>query len=153
LINGFQYRGFAFSFNVAYRLGYYFRKNTINMNTALSALGGHGDYSNRWQKPGDELFTQVPVLPTSISASRQNVVTYADILVHRADHIRLQDVTFSYKLQKKQWAKLPFNELQLHLYANHLGLLWRANQLGIDPDYQVSGPAPRTLSLGLKAGF
>jgi len=77
----------------------------------------------------------------------------------KGDHVRLQDVQLSYDLYKSQFRRLPVNNLRLYLYANNLGILWRANKQGIDPDY-VTGintpyvyPNPRSLALGLTANF
>jgi hypothetical protein len=48
---------------------------------------------------------------------------------------------------------LPFARLQVYLYANNLGILWRANKYHLDPDYGSYYPAPRTFSLGFKTSF
>ena len=39
------------------------------------------------------------------------------------------------------------------MYTNNLGILWRANEYKIDPDFQLVYPQPRTISFGLKAGL
>jgi hypothetical protein len=43
----------------------------------------------------------------------------------------------------------------LYLYANNIGLLWRANHDGIDPDAIPNGnystfPTPRSIAAGVK---
>jgi hypothetical protein len=43
--------------------------------------------------------------------------------------------------------------MQFYLYVNNIGLLWRANNKGIDPDYVNSIPNPRSLSAGVKVDF
>ncbi|MDQ2719434.1 MAG: hypothetical protein M3Z26_06675 [Bacteroidota bacterium] len=45
------------------------------------------------------------------------------------------------------------NDFQLFLYLNNVGILWKANKLGIDPDYGMGLPAPRSISIGIKANF
>jgi len=41
----------------------------------------------------------------------------------------------------------------LYLYANNLGIIWKANRAGIDPDFISTFPNPRTLAIGIRAGF
>ena len=147
--NTVGWKDFSVSANISYRLGYYFRKASVRYSTILAGDGGSGDYERRWQKPGDEAFTQVPSMPSAIDLNRDNLYTYSDILVGKGDNVRLQDVNLSYDISKAKIGKLPFNHMKVYLYANNLALLWKANKFGIDPDYQT-GPPPKTLALGLK---
>jgi hypothetical protein len=39
------------------------------------------------------------------------------------------------------------------MYANNLGLLWKANPVGLDPDFITGYPDPKTISVGFKADF
>nr|WP_199080319.1 SusC/RagA family TonB-linked outer membrane protein [Pedobacter sp. ASV19] len=150
LRNTISFKNISLSANIAYRLGYYFRKNTVNFGAVAQGIGSHGDYSLRWQKPGDELSTIVPSMPATPNYLRQNFYTYSDVLVDKADHIRLQDINLAYTLPKNIVSKLNCTGIQFYLYANNLGLIWKANHFNLDPDYQLSGPPPRTLSLGCK---
>jgi hypothetical protein len=45
------------------------------------------------------------------------------------------------------------NQLRIYVYANNLGILWRANNKGIDPDYVSGIPNPKTIAAGLKIDF
>src|SRR5690606_38175261 len=62
LRNNFGYRNFGLSFNISYKLGYYFRTASVYNNGIVAAWTGHGDFSKRWQKPGDELNNHVPLM-------------------------------------------------------------------------------------------
>ncbi|MVZ65738.1 SusC/RagA family TonB-linked outer membrane protein [Sphingobacterium sp. DK4209] len=152
LRNTFAYKKIQLSIALAYRLGYFFRKNTVNYYSVLTAQGGHGDFALRWQKPGDENFTQVPALPDQPDDPAIGFYLSADVLARRADHIRLQDIRFDYQLTKKEGNHLPFKNLTFFIYANNLGVLWVANKEGIDPDFQTA-PLPRTISTGLILNF
>lgn len=151
LRNTFSLANFSLSVNVVYRMGYYFRRNSINYTNVLAAQGGHGDFSKRWMQPGDEAFTDVPSMP---SVSDLSVTYYlsSNQLALKGDHIRLQDVNLSYRLRKQNWRSLPVNSVDIYVYANNLGTLWVANDEKIDPDFQ-GGPLPRTIALGLKFDF
>ena len=153
LRNTFSYHHLSLSVNISYRLGYYFKKNSVDYGSILTAAGGNGDYSQRWQKPGDELVTHVPSMPAVIDGSRDYFYSVSNALVGKADQIRLQDINLSYEFTRARWHRLPFARMELYCYANNLGLIWKANHFGIDPDYQVTGPPPRTVAAGLKIDF
>lgn len=142
--NGLRYRSLELSVGINYRLGYYFRKNSIAYNTDFGLNSQHSDFAQRWQKSGDELFTQVPSLPTTANIGRSNIYRYADILVDRADHVRLQDVNLSYQFKGK--GKTIF---KVYGYLDNIGMLWTANKWKVDPDFEDNRP-PRSASLGLK---
>ena len=153
LRNNFSYRHFSISANIIFKAGYYFLRNSINYYSLYNSWVTNKDYSNRWQKPGDEKKTNVPSMVYPANSIRDNFYLGSEVLAEKGDHIRLQDIRFSYEMDKKQWKKLPLNYIQLYIYANNLGILWRANHYGIDPDYQTGYPAPATFSVGIKAAL
>ncbi|MBB5440079.1 TonB-linked SusC/RagA family outer membrane protein [Pedobacter sp. AK017] len=157
LRNSLTYKNFSLSAMITYKMGYYYRRLStgINLQETLLKYTMHGDYSKRWQQPGDEINTSVPSIVYPANANRSNFYRYSDVLVDPGDHIRLQDITISYNLNKANLKKSPFNYMQLYLYANNIGILWRENKNGIDPDYYTyqGYPTPRSLALGLKIGL
>jgi hypothetical protein len=153
LRNTLSWRGISLSANITYKLGYFFRKTSINYSDLFSRWTGSSDYALRWQKPGDESRTSVPSLVYPADANRDQFYTYSEATVARGDHIRLQDLRLGYQLERERSRWLPFRQAELFVYAANLGILWRANKWGIDPDYGNGLPSPRTISLGLKAGL
>ena len=157
LRNNFSYRNFSLSAMLTYKLGYYFRRlsTSLNLGETIANTGFHDDYNKRWQKSGDENHTSVPSLVYPSNANRTNFYRYSEVLVDRGDHIRLQDVTFSYNVSKALWRNMPFNNLQIYAYANNMGLLWHENKNGIDPDYNVyqGFTNPKTIAFGVKVGL
>lgn len=139
--NTFSYGNFSLSFNVSYRFGYYFLKPSLSYGTIFAASGGHADYLNRWQKPGDELITNVPSMPALDNASRDQFYRYSRVNILKGDHIRLQDLRFDYRVGKKG--------LNFFLYAQNLGILWRENKAGIDPDY-IYNKSLKSISAGVQ---
>lgn len=150
LRNNLSWRNLSFSFMLNYRLGYYYRQASVRYATVLNAQGGHGDFSNRWQKPGDELLTSVPSLPATSNNNRDNLYSYSTALAKRGDHIRLQDLTLSYDLGNK--IVRGISGAQIYLYANNLGIVWKAEDGPLDPDYQTMRPV-RTVAAGLRMNF
>ena len=158
--NTFMYKGFSLSFNITYKFGYYFRRNSVRYYNLFNTGFNYGtqDYAKRWQSPGDEKKTNVPSLiyPTS-STSRDDFYNGSEVLIDKGDHIRLQDIQLSYDLTKRQIARLPVQGIRLYLYANNIGIIWKANHDGIDPDaipyngsYYTFFPNPISISGGIK---
>ncbi|MDM8173156.1 MAG: SusC/RagA family TonB-linked outer membrane protein [Pseudosphingobacterium sp.] len=152
--NTFNYGCFSLSFNVSYRLGYYFRRNSVSYGAVLNGMVSHGDYALRWQKPGDEAFTQVPSMPAINNGNRQSLYSSSDYLIEPGDHIRLQDINLTYTMQNLKVGGFAFNTLQAYLYVDNVGLLWKRTNIDLDPDYAVSNyPPARTLAFGFKFTF
>lgn len=151
LRNTLTWRNWALSANITYKLGYSFRKTSLNYTALFSGWVGNKDYDLRWQKPGDERHTNVPSLVYPADANRDEFYTYSQATVGNAGTIRLQDLRLSCDLKKSGLPHFPFRHQQLFAYASNLGILWRANKWGVDPDYGQGIPLPRSLSLGIQA--
>jgi TonB-linked SusC/RagA family outer membrane protein len=133
-------KNLQFTFAVNYKFGHYFKKNTVAYAGTSIAMGGHADYYNRWQKSGDEDWTTVPSMVYPGNANRDLFYKYSEANILRADIIRLQDVGLTYTFRK-----FP---LQINASVNNVGILWRANKKGLDPDY-FNIPPSRTYAVGL----
>ncbi|GAA4321284.1 SusC/RagA family TonB-linked outer membrane protein [Mucilaginibacter gynuensis] len=153
--NTFSYASFSVSANLLYKFGYYVRRPQAQVVNYGSLYSGNSlqavEYNNRWQKPGDELNTNVPsaVMSTG-NSNRDNFYYYSSVNVLKGDHIRLQEVNLSYtlKVNPESFIKTP------RFYANvsNLGIIWRANNKGVDPEV-FDYPLPRTYSFGFSANF
>lgn len=152
LLNSIKWKDLTLSFNISYKLGYWFRKNSINYTDLFENWRGHSDYTQRWKQKGDEMITNVPSLPEpGDTYMRDFVYNFSDVLVEKGDHIRLQDINIGYELNKQKNRWLPFSSLTLYSYINNIGIIWRANKNGIDPDYySYVYPPMRTIALGLR---
>src|SRR5690606_33525984 len=144
---------FSISANLLYKLGHYYRRRSINYSALFNGTYQQGDFANRWKRPGDEKRTDVPAMKYPANVGRALFYTNSESLVEKADHIRLQDVRISYLLEGRSANRLPFKSLEVYLYANNLGILWRAGNKSIDPDFPISPPQPRSVSLGVQANF
>ncbi|WP_354376190.1 SusC/RagA family TonB-linked outer membrane protein [Pedobacter africanus] len=153
--NDFSWNNFSLSVNVIYKMGYYFRRGSFNGDLTSNSSFPHKDYLNAWKKTGDEMFTNVPGYMELYPDNRFRVYQFSDILIEKGDHVRLQDIRISYGLSKRGSKRRPFDNAQIYFYANNLGILWRANNKGIDPEAYASlaTPTPSTFSLGLNFTF
>lgn len=155
-INTFTWNNVSVSANITYRFGHYFRRSSINYNSLLgSGWSEHADYSLRWLKPGDELKTNVPSLPLVGNIARDAAYLNSNILVEKADHIRLTDIRINYDFKRNQLVNFPFKSISLYMYISNIGIIWRANKYGLDPDAFQFGsmPMPKSIAFGLNTNF
>ena len=133
--NTFTYKGLSLYVGITYKLGYIFQKPTISQQA-----GGRNSYyeinedmAKRWRETGDEAITDVPRIGTSANS----FVRYrgADIHIEKGDHIRLREVSLTYELPNKWLNKLMINSASVGFSATNLGLIWKKNNVGIDPDF------------------
>jgi hypothetical protein len=152
--NSFNWKRFGFSARIVYKLGYYFRRESIDYYSLTNFGVGHSDYALRWQKPGDEVHTSVPSFVYPINSKRETFYGSSEALATPGDHVRLQYINISYDLKNRQFKKLPFKLVQFYAVCNNIAILWRANKFGIDPDYNNSNiPPPRSFSFGLRTSL
>lgn len=152
--NTFSYGALSLTLRLNYKFGYYFRRASIDYNKLYSAGTSHADYALRWQNPGDENFTDVPSMIYPVVSARESFYTFSEALIEKGDHIRIAYLSITYQLNKEKLKKLPFKSAQLQVNASNLGIIWRANKKGLDPDYNTSAiPPSKFFSLGLRTTF
>lgn len=140
------YKGFELSANLEWKDGFYFRRNTIDYFKLFYSGIGHQDYLKRWQAPGDELMTTVPAVPATMDLYRDALYTNSELMIEKGDYIRLSDVRLSYQLPMGKKGRLS-----VFGYVRNVGILYRANKVGLDPDAVAAAyPAPRTYTVGVQ---
>lgn len=152
--NTVSWRELSLTARITYKFGYYFRRPAMDYNALFNYGIGNADFSKRWQQPGDERKTNVPSMVYPDDPLRDYFYTGSEVNVDKGDNIRLQYVTISYQLNPGQLKRLPFRQLSFYFSANNLGILWRANKDGLDPDYTVRTlPPSKIYSFGFKGSF
>lgn len=152
--NTISWKQLDLTIRILYKLGYYFRRSSINYNALYSTYTGHSDYTLRWQQPGDEQKTNVPSLVYPAITARDNFYTGSEATVEKGDNIRLQYINIAYNINKTKIKNLPFKTMQLYLNCSNIGILWRANHLNIDPDFRDGSiPPSPTTAIGCRVQF
>lgn len=149
-LNSFTYNGIKLQVGITYKLGYWFRRSSINYTNLFNDGKGHSDYALRWQQAGDELSTDVPVNLYTTNSNRDRFYEGSSILVQKGDHVRLQYINLGYNFSQIKKLK----NIDVYLNLQNLGLLWKANKSDIDSDFNIGSfttVAPVTYSLGIKA--
>lgn len=156
LINVVSYKDLSLQVGVSFKFGYWFRRSSINYTDLFNNWNGHSDYAYRWQNPGDEAHTDVPVNPYTTNSNRDAFFNGSSVLVEKADHIRLQYVNLAYDLKFPNSIYNKTNAIQLYFNINNIGLLWKATDLDIDPDFNIGANnlvSPTNYALGIRARF
>jgi hypothetical protein len=158
LTNTFSFKGVSLMVNFSYSFDYYFKKSTINYYNLINLGISHADYTKRWKIAGDEATTTVPsfVYPDNSFGLRDEFYANSSVNVLKADNIRLQYIRLAYNIGKNKLKRLPFENITVYSSVNNLGIVWRANKEGLDPDVDggnAAYPIPRTVAVGLNIGF
>ncbi|MFU1857240.1 SusC/RagA family TonB-linked outer membrane protein [Sphingobacterium sp. NGMCC 1.201703] len=151
IINTFNWQKLLLSFNISYKGDYYFRKPVTSYAGLIGSGTAFPDFEQRWQKKGDEMHTQVPGMIYPVKSGADAFYQYADINVFHGDHMRLEYISLTWQ-QKYTKGDRPFN-MGVSVNVSNLGIIWRANKLGIDPEFPYRLSPPKVFSLGLKIDY
>ncbi len=149
--NTISWKGWHLTARCTYKFGYYFFRDALRYAQLYNALNGHREFAARWQKPGDELITNVPSMSYPAVTNRDAFYAGSEVNVLKGDHIRLQYINLAFDVPAYIVKKMRLQNMQLYAVMNNIGILWRANKEGIDPDYKTTSiPPSRSMSLGLR---
>lgn len=163
--NSFSYKNWKFSFYLTYQFGNVVRLNPDFKSSYNDTQAMPKELKNRWLMAGDELYTNIPVIPNTLQLQNienlkyaYNAYNYSDIRVAKGDFIRLKEMSLSYDF-KGEWMKtIGVNNLQARLVASNLWLIYADKKLnGQDPEFFRAGgvamPIPRQFTFTLRASF
>ncbi|WP_158288387.1 SusC/RagA family TonB-linked outer membrane protein [Mucilaginibacter psychrotolerans] len=145
LTNTFLYKGLALTANMIYNFGAVMRRdvNQFYSGRLTGSAGGYygninPEFLDRWQKPGDELLTNIPSYVADPSENfRRNTQYYtlADINVVNASYIKLREITLSYNIPEATLRYLKISSASLFIQTGNY-MIWKANKFDIDPEFQ-----------------
>lgn len=152
LRNVVSWKRIDLSFNLTGNFKYWQHRTYAGSGIFNGGLTGYQDYLNRWQQPGDELYTNLPAITYPVNLQQENFYRQSAAMVVRRDHIRLQNVHLIYTL--------PMTTLRVFsnvsFYANlfNVAVLWKSNKEKGDPDAGKSFQQLRTTyAAGFKLNF
>ncbi len=123
------------------------------------------EFIDRWALPGDEAYTNIPVIATTrmIKNNPQlrkayNLYNYSTERIAKGDFIRMKEISLNYDFDKQVVKSLSLKKLSLKLQMTNPFLLYYDKKLrGQDPEFYNSGgvasPVPKQLTLTIKAGL
>ncbi|MFF5381523.1 SusC/RagA family TonB-linked outer membrane protein [Pedobacter suwonensis] len=144
--HNFKYGQFDLGIRFTGYFGHVFLKNTITNSNYPSAttfaysgvLGRAGDIADRWRNPGDEAITDVPGI-ANVNFNSINRYRFSDAVVRKADNIRLQQISLAYIVPQRYLPRNFVKSVSVSANVRNLGIVWRANKDGIDPEYINNG--------------
>ncbi|KGE13524.1 SusC/RagA family TonB-linked outer membrane protein [Sphingobacterium deserti] len=150
LRNDLRYKNISLSMNIGFRFQYFFRRAGLEQGGLGTWRPIHADWSTRWQASGDEQYTNVPSFIYPTNSFRDNFYNGAEVNVQRGDVLRLNDVRVAYRWGKSRF----FQNIECFALVSNVGILWRANDIGIDPATPRNEIGlPRTVSIGFTMGL
>lgn len=161
-MNNFKYGQFDVAVQITGYFGHVFSKSSVDNyptfeGSYTGVLGRQEDLAYRWRNPGDEANTNVPGL-TGVNFNSINRYRFSDALIRKADNIRLQQVSFGYTVPRRFLPNGFVKSLTVSANVRNLGVIWKANKDGIDPEYVNTGnftgiPPTTSYVFGLNASF
>lgn len=138
-MNNFRYKNLELGVQMTYYMGHIFLRPAITnyptfAGTYSGTLGRQKDLANRWRQTGDEANTDVPGL-SNVTFNSITRYRYSDKLVRKADNIRLQQISLSYRLPASWLPAKVIKGASISGNVRNLGVIWAANKEGLDPEY------------------
>ena len=163
--NIFRYKNLTLNLFITYSFGNVVRLDPVFSSEYSDLSATPKEFNNRWIKPGDEKFTNIPVI-----ASRQQLnnlaylsrayqsYNYSTARIAKGDFIRMKEISLAYEFPKTLTQPLHLSNLSLKLQATNLFLLYADKKLnGQDPEFFNAGgvatPMPKQFTLTLKFGI
>lgn len=163
--NVFRYKGLSLNVFITYSFGNVVRLDPVFSNTYDDLDSTPKEFNNRWIVPGDEKYTDVPVIAsrrqnrnnTDLSIA-YNSYNYSTARIARGDFIRMKEISMGYDFPKSVANKIGVGSLSLKLQGTNLFLLYADKKLnGQDPEFVNSGgvavPVPKQFTFTLKIGL
>jgi hypothetical protein len=123
-------------------------------------------FVNRWMVPGDEEFTDVPVILDKNTVeggftdylSAYDLYNKSTVRVADGSYVRLKSVRLGYLLPGSVARRIGANTAQVSVEAQNMALLYSDEKLnGQDPEFFSSGgvalPQPRLITTAITIGF
>ena len=163
--NTFRYKQWSMEVFMTYSFGNVIRLDPVFSNTYSDLTAMPKEFKNRWMRPGDEAYTDVPV----IASKRQNredpylrtaynAYNYSTARIAKGDFIRMKQIALGYAFPAKWVSTLGLQTLSLKLQATNLFLIYSDEKLnGQDPEFINSGgvamPMPKQFTMTLRVGL
>lgn len=163
--NTFEFFGFRLNVFMTYSFGNVIRLDPVFHNRYNDLDSMPREFQNRWTIPGDEAYTNVPVIASvwqnkkdSQLSYAYNAYNYSTDRIAKGDFIRMKEISLSYDFPKKWIEKIKLNALSLKVQATNLFLIYADKKLnGQDPEFFNTGgvavPVPKQFTFTLKIGL
>ena len=167
LANNFKYKNFDFSFFISFSAGNKIRLDPVYSSQYSDLTVFPKEFINRWQTPGDENITNIPVIAspqliqargTTFTTRAYNAYNYSTARIADGDFIRMKNITLGYSLNSDIVEKLGMSRFRMSLQTTNPFLIYSDKKLqGQDPEFIRSGgvafPITTLYTFTLNIGF
>jgi hypothetical protein len=163
--NTLTYKGFTFNAFVTYSFGNVIRLDPIFSDEYSDLTSMPREFKNRWVVPGDERYTNIPVIASkrqtqldSKLSYAYNAYNYSDARIADGGFVRMKEMSLMYTFNKGLVKRLKLTNLALKIQATNLFLIYADKKLnGQDPEFfntgGVAAPVPKQFTMTLKVGL
>lgn len=166
MANSFIYKGFELRVFLTYAYGHKVFTQPVAARNYNDSGSKSGDLNYRWQTIGDENYTNIPGLISTIQRTYLNTISNIDEVAYNrsdfrvadASHLRINEILLSYDIGKLLNKSIPaIKNGRIMFSANNIHY-WASGRLrGVDPELYITGgtamPNPRTYTMRLTLGF
>lgn len=167
LANTLRYKQWELGFFITAQAGNKIRLNPTFDPTYMDLNVFSGEYYHRWLKPGDELTTNVPTIPSqdliNLLGREQiekayNTYNYSQERVADGGFVRMKNISLGYTLPEGLIHRWGLSNCAIKVNVTNPFLIYADPKLkGQDPEYYKSGgvslPTPQQYTLTLNFGF
>ncbi|MDE5570580.1 MAG: SusC/RagA family TonB-linked outer membrane protein [Prevotella sp.] len=163
--NIFKWKGLTLNVFVTYSFGNVVRLDPVFRKKYNDLMATPKEFANRWEVPGDEKYTNIPVIANARQNQNDthlsyayNAYNYSDVRIAKGDFIRMKEISVSYEFPKHLISPMNLSNLSLKLQATNLFLIYADKKLnGQDPEFfntgGVASPMPKQFTLTLRLGL
>jgi TonB-linked SusC/RagA family outer membrane protein len=170
-----RFKAFSLGANFTYKIGSVRFKNgaynSSSVNIPMPEQNLPAILAERWRKPGDEAFTNIPsfprntddgqegyaVSPETGSLSRYVMYTNSDVNLVSGSFLRCNNIDFAYRLADRLSKKLHVKQVAISASASNLFVIADKRLNGQDPEIEGVGstalPISKMFGLGLNVTF
>ncbi len=158
-----NYKNFSLSALFIYELGHKIRNTFLPMlnNSYNGAAGGYvtdisvvnNHIADRWMKPGDEAFTNVPravyEYDPEFNSDSRDIYRYADINILDASNVRLSNISLAYQMPKDIIKRVKLDGVRFNLNAENVYTFAKSR----DAKYMLGGFQSPSFVMGVNVNF
>ena len=163
--NIFKYKNLSLNVFITYSGGNVVRLDPTFASAYSDLSAMPREFINRWTKPGDEAFTNIPAIADlrqiqsdTRLAYAYNAYNYSTARTASGDFIRMKEISVGYEFPASLVRHLGINSLGMKLQGTNLFLIYSDKKLnGQDPEFFNSGgvavPMARQFTFTLRVGI
>ncbi|WP_343613948.1 SusC/RagA family TonB-linked outer membrane protein [Flavobacterium sp.] len=158
-----NYKNFSLSALFIYELGHKVRNTFLPMlnNNYNGAMGGYvtditvvnNHIADRWMKPGDEAFTNVPravyEYEPEFNSDSRTIYSYADVNILDASNVRLSNISLAYQMPSSIIKKVKLDGVRFNLNAENVYTFAKSR----DAKYMLGGFISPSFVFGVNVNF